>query len=216
MNYFLKRLGAWYYKEYRNVYELHKSCVLKFGCTLIFVLIQILCDKNYSCKKRNDTRKSDNITSTHTTLNQKKNFEKSQMKNSIELNCSSDVLENEIFFNQPGEKNMSHSLSCYPKSHDRVTFNKETLKFPPSFNLQSRQKSTPKPLANLSLIQKNQFQTPNFTLSDSNQNATSTFQTANTFPQTAFQTANTPPQTVVSIETNANSNQSVNDIETIV
>ena len=101
------------------------------------------------------------------------------MKNSIELNCSSDVLENEIFFNQPGEKNMSHSLSCYPKSHDRVTFNKETLKFQPSFNLQSRQKSTPKPLANLSLIRKNQFQTPEYVKAIKSQNDKDPFRVLN-------------------------------------
>ena len=126
------------------------------------------------------------------------------MKNSIELNCNSDVLENELFLSQPGEKKMSHSHSCFPKSHDRVTFNNETLKFPPSFNLQPGQKSTPKPLANLSSGQKNQFQTPNFTLQDFNQNTSST-----------FHTANTPSQTVVSIETNANPNQSVDDIRPI-
>ena len=207
INYFLKRLGAWYYKEYRDVYELHKSCFVKFGCTFIFVLIQILCDKNYSFKKRDTIRKSNK--KINSTSNQK-----TQMKNSIELNCSSDVLENELFLNQPREKTMSHSMSCYPKTPDRVTFNNETLKFPPSFNLQSNQKSTPKPLANSPFGQNNQTV---------NNQAISTFHTGNTSSQnvqnhatSTFQTANNPSQTVVSIETNANLNQSLSDIETIV
>ena len=151
---------------------------------------------------------------TNSTSNQR-----TQMKNSIELNCSSDVLENELFLNQPSEKTMSHSHSCYPKS--RVTFNNETSKFPPSFNLQPSQKSTPKPVANSSFGQKNQFEIPNFTLSDRSKNVhnqaeNTPSQNVENHAMSTFHTANTPSQTVVSIETNANPNQSLNDIETIV
>ena len=40
------------------MYQLHKSCFFKLGCTFIFVLIQILCDKNFKLKKNVENESS--------------------------------------------------------------------------------------------------------------------------------------------------------------
>ena len=182
----LQRLGAWYYKEYRNAYELHKSCFLKFGCTFIFVLLQIMCDKNYTCKNKRYLSPKISVP--------EKN--KKQTMNEIEL--SLEQLENETCFDQPGSKNFSQSHSCCPKSH--VTFSNENSTLPPSFNLQSAQKSTPK----------RQASNASCSLPFQTANSHTLFQTANS--HTPFKTANSPSETVVSIETH----QSANDAETIV
>ena len=124
-----------------------------------------------------------------------------KMKNVIEMNSSSETLKNETFFCQSCESQMHHSQSCYPKTKG-VTFNNTTSQFPPSFNLHSAQKSTPKIKAN------NETSQGYFTLPsglNTSSNATPT-----------FKTTNTPLQTVVSIESNADQNQRADEIETLM
>ena len=125
-----------------------------------------------------------------------KNQDKKPRKNAIEL--SLEELDNEICFDQPGSKNFSQSHSCCPKPH--VTFANGNSTLPPSFNLQSAQKSTPK----------RQASNASCSLPFQTANSHTLFQTANS--HTPFKTANSPSETVVSIETH----QSANDAETIV
>ena len=153
-----------------------------------------MCAKNYTCKnKSNLPQKTEKI---------EKKENKKQINNTIEL----EQLENETFFDQPCSKNFSRSHSCCPKNH--VTFANENSTLPPSFNLNSAQKSTPKRQANCSLYSPFQFAQSNATSSNtansSTQIANSSSQITNSQPS-----ANLPSQTVVSIE-------SANDIETIV
>ena len=68
---------------------------MKFGCTFIFVLLQIMCDKNYTCKNKRHLSPKISIP--------EKN--KKQTKNEIEL--SLEQLETETYFDQPGSKNFS-------------------------------------------------------------------------------------------------------------
>ena len=164
-----------------------------------------MCAKNYTCKnKSNLPQKPEKI---------EKKENKKQINNTIEL----EQLENETFFDQPCSKNFSRSHSCCPKNH--VTFANENSTLPPSFNLNSAQKSTPKRQANCSSYSPFQFAQSNATSSDVFHTANSSTQIANSPSQTAnshmpFQIANSPSQTVVSIETNCN--QSANDTGTIV
>ena len=169
-----------------------------------------MCDKNYTCKNKSDLPQKEEKEKKNTKNEKDK---KMQAKNSIEL----EQFENETFFDQPCSKNFSRSHSCCPKNH--VTFANENSTLPPSFNLNSAQKSTPKRQANCSSYSPFQFAQSNATSSDVFHTANSSTQIANSPSQTAnshmpFQIANSPSQTVVSIETNCN--QSANDTGTIV
>ena len=124
------------------------------------------------------------------------------MKNDIEMNCSSETLKNEMFVCEPCGSQMHHSQSCYPKTKDRVTFDNTTSQFPPSFNLQSAQKSTPQTNRNL---RKDDSSQGYFSMPGTSNNAT-----------TILKTTNTPLQTVVSIESNVDQNQIANNIETVM
>ena len=77
-----------------------------------------------------------------------------------------------------------------------------TMQFPPSFNLQSAQKSTPQTNRNL---RKDDSSQGYFSMPGTSNNAT-----------TILKTTNTPLQTVVSIESNVDQNQSANNIETVM
>ena len=124
-----------------------------------------------------------------------------QAKNSIEL----EQFENETFFDQPCSKNFSQTHSCFPIPKNHVTFANENLTLPPSFNLQSAQKSTPKRQASRADCSLNSPSDLFYTANSSTQIANSPSQSTNSQPLTA----NLPSQTVVSIE-------NANDIETIV
>ena len=194
---FLKRLGAWYYKEYRDIYELHKSCFLKFGFTFVIVLIQIMCDRNYTCRKNQENKLSDAEKSFDNSRTSPFDSKK-QTKNTIELNSSDDELKNTLYVCEQCQNTSVNPHSCHPKSRG-VTFNNldSTLAFPPSFNLQSAQKSTPKRL------NQNQFK-----------NSPNGQQFASLTSSNSFQTAQLPAQTLVTIESNPNYIQNAD--ETIV
>ena len=147
-----QRIGACLYKENRNFYHLHKNCVFKFGCTMIFVLIQILCDKNYKCKKKSSSTidsDSDSIENDRKTLPKHIKKEKvtfTDQPQSLNVPTTSETIN---FGNQTSILRSPHS--CKPNISETVTFDNQTstLQFPPSFNLKSDEKSTPKPSANL-------------------------------------------------------------------
>ena len=157
-----------------------------------------MCDKNYTCKNKSDLPQKEEKEEKN-----KKNEKdkKMQAKNSIEL----EQFENETFFDQPCSKNFSQTHSCFPIPKNHVTFANENLTLPPSFNLQSAQKSTPKRQASRADCSLNSHSDLFYTANSSTQIANSPSQSTNSQPLTA----NLPFQTVVSIE-------NANDIETIV
>ena len=77
---YLKRLGAYYYKTNRSFYELHKCCCFKFGCTLIIVMIQIMCNKNYKCQNKTD-QKTNNKTNSSSDEQSDNEINKTKAKN---------------------------------------------------------------------------------------------------------------------------------------
>ena len=163
-----------------------------------------MCDKNYTCRKnpQNKPHVESSFSNDDSSTSVNAKIPKQKTKNTIELYSSNDKLENETFVCEPCGSQMHHSQSCYPKTKDRVTFDNTTSQFPPSFNLHSAQKSTPKIKAN------NETSQGYFTLPsglNTSSNATPT-----------FKTTNTPLQTVVSIESNADQNQRADEIETIM
>ena len=196
-----QRLGAFYYKENRKLHQLHKSCCFKIGCTFAFVLIQILCDKNYQCKKEHQTEsESDNESIAFKDNSFKKHIKKTrknvtEKESKLKFDANLDDQEESFFFHQSCCNNnttKSKSHSCCPDHKENVKFDNKTstVTFAPSFNLPPNKKSTPKPLC--------QKPTPTPIANNSN----STDQT------------NMPLQTVVTIETNRdNDNVSANDID---
>ena len=140
---FFKRLGSWCYKTNRHFYELHKCCIFKLTCTFIIVLVQIFCNKKFTCPKpslntetdfsdesesESDIEKSKNAKKkikkkSHTSIQMKKKIPKEKKKVSIEDHD----IESFIY----GNSQLSPSL--FPDSSQTS----------PSFNLKSNMKSTP-------------------------------------------------------------------------
>ena len=166
-----------------------------------------MCDKNYTCRK--NPHKKPHVESSFsnddssTSVNAQ--IPKQKTKNTIELYSNTDKFENETFVDQPCSKNFSQTHSCCPIPKNHVTFANENLTLPPSFNLQSAQKSTPKRQASRADCSLNSPSDLFYTANSSTQIANSPSQSTNSQPLTA----NLPSQTVVSIE-------NANDIETIV
>ena len=99
---------------------MHKNCIFKLGCTFIVVMIQILCDKTFNYKRNPQPSDSEND-------------EKANKKPDGHSSQSQPLF---VTTDQP------HSIFVDPS----INFNNktETLQLPPSFNLRSNQKSTPK------------------------------------------------------------------------
>lgn len=139
----LKRIGAWYYKTHRNFFELHKCCCFKLGCTFLIVLIQIFCNKKYSCPKNESFSEIEiKVENSQHKKTRKKDPKKDHIK--IEMNQTNkkkkvsiedDSNESVIF----GEPQFNHPSLC-----KKTCFDIKTSEFQsPSFNLKSNQKSTP-------------------------------------------------------------------------
>lgn len=136
------------------MYQLHKGCIFKFGCTFLVVLVQIMCDRKFKfCKNQPIETEKDNDSVTKPPKNAAKPSKF----------CNEQHVNTNVICNQPH--------SCYPEPHsschnDRKSFlqtcncdmssvnntvcfkNKtSTIDFPPSFNLKSDKKSTPKQLS---------------------------------------------------------------------
>ena len=144
-----KRLAAFFYKDNRTIYHLHKSCLCKICCTLIVVILQIWCDRNYKCKKNpqssNDSSLSDSSKENNQPQIPKRKKKMTKNKRHTER----------VTFHQP--KSQSVTLNPTPtlnsNNSETVSFDNKTssLQFPPSFNLKKTQKSTPiRPSTNLS------------------------------------------------------------------
>ena len=158
---------------------------------MIFVLIQMFCDKNYKCRKESQ------IDSDLQNLNQKKNKK--------ELNTCPDKREEEVIVCQPNcsnhhkKRTYDNSHSCCPdhfdnKAHSKtqntsspsfcnnqqVKFKNQTssLRFSPSFNLKSNKKSTPLPSCQKKVFQNTTGTSQNCSQLDGTTNSPSSFETA--------------------------------------
>ena len=128
---------------------------------MIFVLIQILCDKKYKCKKNNPSENDSSFSDSN--QNNQSLISKRKEKISREKDVYGQSLSHEqVTFDQPKSPSFCPSHSCIPTETNNVdkktsilrqpqhilesvNFNNQTstLKFPPSFNLKKDQKSTP-------------------------------------------------------------------------
>ena len=137
-------MGAWYYKEYRELYELHKSCCFKMGCTFVFVLIQIMCAKNYTCKRNQPM----NIELLSIPTEPKRTQEK---ETSITFKQDFDTKKQVKFIDDTSLLPPSFNLNSYQQSTPMRPNTKlnsvssQTSQLPTSLNLNSYQESTSEP-----------------------------------------------------------------------
>ena len=122
------------------MYQLHKSCFFKLGCTFIFVLIQILFDKNFKFKKNveNESSIESNNELTLDDIDHKPKIkiekdtiiEKQQKKKSKSCDLSScpyhhqsnkKTMKNKIEMNTSFD-DQTHSCDHHPK----ISFNNQT------------------------------------------------------------------------------------------
>ena len=139
----------------------------------------MLCDKNFKCKK--DTEEWENNFATL----EKCHSKTPETKNKTELCSTFDERQKDGIVCQPNfsnchrkKKDCNHSHSCCPEQ--KVNFDNQTssLRFSPSFNLQTNKKSTPLPTCKKHIHFKNCNQTAQTTQTQQTTNLpTSSIQT---------------------------------------
>ena len=158
-----KRLGAYYYKINRHFYELHKCCCFKFGCTLIVVMIQIMCNKKYKCQKTKDSKLNVEKGSSSDEPSDNENKQKIQKKKKTKTLKHASIKMNDSQLNNKKRVSIEEDLHesvvvgqptfCYPSicKHTYLPTcthptpcSHSNLPFSPSFNLEPNKKSTPK------------------------------------------------------------------------
>lgn len=160
----LQRFAAWHYKQNRKFYELHKSCCFKLGCTFFVVLIQIMCNKsekknnNLTYEKTDEDERDtsdDNTKSKKISNKKKKKKISSRRKIKIESystysdDTTDDDKTQKTKYKTNAKTTQLDVIADQPSSvlpdSKQVQFSKatSTLQFPPSFNLNSNQHSTP-------------------------------------------------------------------------
>ena len=151
LKFYFKRLAACFYKQNRQFFHLYKSCFFKICCTFLVVVIQKMCDRNYKLCNNNPIAEHDLTTDTSdeeskqlTKIKVKKEKIKKTKKVSQKNSCNQTNFCDQCIVGQPQPCHYPKEKLCC--SDRKVNFNTQTstLQFPPSFNLKSNQKSTPK------------------------------------------------------------------------